>query len=355
MGKLTFTTGLMVALIPLGASGAAARAKEQPHAPAVDSSWPGEEMPLPLTVRTPDDLVFKETAEHQYLIFNLLASGKLAYDRGDMATAATKWETLLRVPNLPADLDRVIRPLAIDARQRAGGVAAELPPEPAAPSATAEETTPASTAATTPSPARVRHLSLVRGFVTGGGSLGAGGTVVWLKRRDGATPQPRPSRGKTISQKGKKFIPRVLAVPVGTTVYFRNDDEVYHNVFSLSHPNEFDLGLYQKGISRNKTFNTAGPVDLLCNIHSSMSAYIYVVDSPYYAQADRRGNFAIRGVPPGKYTLRAWHETSLEPTETQITVKDEVMDVAVTVTSDRPTPAFVPDKAGKPRQAQLGY
>ena len=305
-------------------------------------------MPLPLTVRTPDDLVFKETAEHQYLIFNLLASGKLAYDRGDMATAATKWETLLRVPNLPADLDRVIRPLAIDARQRAGGVAAELPPEPAAPSL--------DQAALVAAPAaKLKHVSVVRGFVTGGGSLGAGGTVVWLKRRDGATPQPRPSRGKTISQKGKKFIPRVLAVPVGTTVYFRNDDEVYHNVFSLSQPNEFDLGLYQKGISRYKTFNSAGPVNLLCNIHSSMSAYIYVVDSPYYAQADRRGNFTIRGVPPGKYTLRAWHETSLEPTEQQITIKDDVVDVAVTVTSDRPAPPFVPDKSGKPRQAQLGY
>ena len=349
MRKLTVITGLMVALVSLRASGATARAKEQQHAPAaVDSSWPGEEMPLPLTVRTPDDLVFKETAEHQYLIFNLLASGKLAYDRGDMATAATKWETLLRVPNLPADLDRVIRPLAIDARQRAGGVAAELPPEPAAPSLdqTALVAAPA---------AKLKHVSVVRGFVTGGGSLGAGGTVVWLKRRDGATPQPRPSRGKTISQKGKKFIPRVLAVPVGTTVYFRNDDEVYHNVFSLSQPNEFDLGLYQKGISRYKTFNSAGPVNLLCNIHSSMSAYIYVVDSPYYAQADRRGNFTIRGVPPGKYTLRAWHETSLEPTEQQITIKDDVVDVAVTVTSDRPAPPFVPDKSGKPRQAQLGY
>ncbi len=352
MRKLTFITGLLVALIPLGSSAAAPRSKEQRAPAAVDSSWPGEDMPLPLTVRTPDDLVFKEAAEHQYLLFNLLASGKLAYDRGDMATAATKWETLLRVPNLPADLDRVIRPLAIDARQRAGGVA-ELPPEPAGTtSAAAEET---QTPVSTPPAVKLRHLTVVRGFVTGGGSQGAGGTVVWLKRQDGATPQPRPSRGKTISQKGKKFIPRVLAVPVGTTVYFRNDDEVYHNVFSLSHPNEFDLGLYQKGISRYKTFNTTGPVNLLCNIHSSMSAYIYVVDSPYYAQADRRGNFTIRGVPPGRYALRAWHETSLEPSEQQITVKDDVLDVAVTVTSDRPTPAFVPDKAGKPRQAQLGY
>jgi plastocyanin len=347
MRKLTIITGLILALLPLVSPGAA-RPPGQASAPT-DPSWPGEEMPLPLSVRTPDDLAFKENAERQYLLFNLLVSGKFAYDRGDMAAAAAKWEMLLRVPNLPADLDRVIRPLAIEARQRAGGTA-ELPPEPGATSAATTDT-PASV----PPLVKAKPLPVVRGVVTGGGTLGAGGTVVWLKRLDGATPQPRPSRGKTITQKGKTFIPRVLAVPVGTTVNFRNDDEVYHNVFSLSRPNEFDLGLYKKGLSRSKTFNAPGPVNLLCNIHSSMSAYVYVVDSPYYAQADRRGSFAIREVPPGRYTLRAWHETSLEPTDRQLTVKDDVVEVAVTVTSDRPAPAFVPDKAGKPRQTQLGY
>src|SRR5262249_14491283 len=284
-------------------------------------------------------------AERTYLLFNLLAGGKLAYDKGDMATAATKWEMLLRVPNLPPDLDRVVRPLAIDARQRAGGVA-ELPPPPSleTPSLLSEE----------PVPKVVQHGNIVRGVVSGGGSAGSGGTVVWLKRTDGPTPSPHAAQGKTIAQKGKKFIPRVLAVPVGTTVHFRNDDDLYHNVFSLSRPNEFDLGLYRKGLSRSKTFNSPGPVNLLCNIHSSMSAYVYVVDSAYYPQADRRGNFSIRGVPSGRYTVKVWHETSLEPTEAQITVKDD-MSVVLTVTSDRPAPAFVPDKAGKPRQAQLGY
>src|SRR5215472_2813014 len=196
MRKLRFNTWMILTLLPLTAPQAATRPKEH-AAPAVDASWPGEEMPLPLSVRNSDDLLFKEAAERQYLIFNLLASGKLAYDRGDMATAATKWEMLLRVPNLPADLDRVLRPLAIDARQRAGGAAAELPPEPAAPS-------PDQAALAAVPAAAKKRVSVVRGFVTGGGSLGAGGTVVWLKRRDGATPQPRPSRGKTVSQKGKK-------------------------------------------------------------------------------------------------------------------------------------------------------
>jgi len=298
-------------------------------------------MPLPLTVRTPDDLTFKYAAERQFLLFNLMASGKLAYDRGDMATAAAKWETLLRMPDLPPDLERTIRPLAEEARLRAGGVA-QLPAAPFPINPLTEQAPSAPPSVT------------VRGVVTGGGATGAGGSVVWLKRIDGATPRPRPTV-KTVIQKSKTFIPRVLAVPVGSTVSFQNDDEVFHNVFSLSRPNEFDLGLYRKGLSRDKTFKSPGPVDLLCNIHSSMSAYIYVVDSPYYAQADRRGNFAIRGVPPGRYSILAWHETSLKPTEREISVKEGPVEVAVSVTSDRPSPAFVPDKAGKPRQSQLGY
>jgi len=354
MRTLTIIAGLILALLSLPSPGA--RPRDQASATA-DSAWLGEEMPLPLAVRTPDDLAFKQTAERQYLLFNLLASGKVAYDRGDMATAASKWETLLRVPGLPAELDRVVRPLAIEARQRAGGVAAALPAEPpprTAPGSSSEAGEDLLTL-TPPPIAKPRPVTVVRGVVSGGGSLGAGGTVVWLKRLDGPTPRPRPNTGKVITQKGKKFIPRVLAVPVGTTVFFRNDDEIYHNVFSLSHPNEFDLGLYAAGISRNRTFTSPGPVNLLCNIHSSMSAYVYVVDSPYYAQADRRGSFLIRGVPPGRYALRAWHETSLEPTEQQITVKSDPVEVAVAVNSDRPAPAFVPDKAGKPRQLQIGY
>ena len=309
---------------------------------SANPSWLGEELPLPLPVRTPDDLAFKETAERQYLIFNLLATGKLAYDGGDMATAAAKWESLLRIPNLPSDVEKVVRPLAAQARLQAGGVAAGA-------------AVPAGIKAPTEAPPKPKPVATIRGTVDGGGSLGAGGTVVWLKRLDGPTPRPSPARTKTITQKGKKFIPRVLAVPVGTTVSFRNDDEIYHNVFSLSRPNEFDLGLYRGGASRTKTFDAPGPVDLLCNIHTSMSAYVYVVDSPYYAQADEKGNFAIRGVPPGRYTIFAWHESSLAPTQQEITAKEGVAQVVVAVSSDRPPPAFVPDKAGKPRQPQLGY
>src|SRR5258708_21222420 len=176
----------------------------------------------------------------------------------------------------------------MEGRRRAGGGGEAWPAEPAprtAPSTSSEAATD-DLRLTPPPIAKPRPVTVVRGVVSGGGSLGAGGTVVWLKRLDGPTPRPRPNTGKVITQKGKKFIPRGLAVPVGTTVFFRNDDEIYHNVFSLSHPNQFDLRLYAAWGSPNTTFTEPGPVNLLCNIHCSMSAYVYVVDSPYYAQAD---------------------------------------------------------------------
>src|SRR5437764_7681192 len=114
-------------------------------APPSDArGWMGEELPLPLAVRTAQDLAVKAAAEKQYLIFNLLAGGKLAWDGGDYATAATKWEALLRVHSLDPEIDKVIRPLAKEARSRAGVNAgsapppiATTPPEPAAPPAPA--------------------------------------------------------------------------------------------------------------------------------------------------------------------------------------------------------------------------
>src|SRR5437588_12949046 len=79
--------------------------------------WLGADLPLPLSVRTPEDLAFKGAAERQYLIFNLLAGGKLAWDQSDFAGAADKWEALLRLPDLPADIASTVKPFAVEARK----------------------------------------------------------------------------------------------------------------------------------------------------------------------------------------------------------------------------------------------
>src|SRR5215472_3811961 len=130
----------MRAALILGGAWLVATAPALAAPPASDSrGWLGEELPLPLAVRTAQDLAVKAAAEKQYLIFNLLAGGKLAWDAGDYATAATKWEALLRVHGLDPEIERVVKPLAKDARARAGGAAtatAPANPPPVAPGAT---------------------------------------------------------------------------------------------------------------------------------------------------------------------------------------------------------------------------
>ena len=197
----------------------------------------------------------------------------------------------------------------------------------------------------------------VWGTVSGGGAIGPAGTVVWLKRLDGATPAPHPSRKpRVLHQLGKSFVPHVLAIPVGETVVFRNDDPYFHNVFSLSPGQTFDAGLYDSGRSYARTFTTPGVVELLSNIHASMSGYLYVVDSAYYAQPRPSGVFVIRDVMPGRYELNAWHEASASLFKKIVKVGPTgAAGVSVRIPVGRSPLVVVPDKDGKARQAPLGY
>ncbi|HEX3905707.1 MAG TPA: hypothetical protein VH853_22975 [Polyangia bacterium] len=317
--------------------------------PSDARGWLGEELPLPLAVRTPQDLAVKSAAEKQYLIFNLLAGGKLAWDAGDVASAATKWEALLKLRPLDPELERTIKPLAHEARARAGG-------QPAPPAAAAPAEAPSMPPPVAPLPAAALATVTVSGTVSGGGAQGPGGAVIWLKRANGETPRPSPARGKVITQVGKMFVPRVLVVPVGSKVAFRNDDPIFHNIFSLSKPNEFDTGLYKQGATYTETFRHPGAVQLLCNIHASMLGFVVVVDTPYYAEAEGSGAFAIKGVPPGDYELEIWHEAAAKPTIERVSVgAGGLRGLALRVGGDKRAPQFLPDKSGKPRQSHLGY
>jgi plastocyanin len=322
-----------------------------PPPPSEARGWLGEELPLPLAVRTPQDLAVKSAAEKQYLIFNLLAGGKLAWDAGDFATAATKWEALLRLHPLDPELEKTIKPLANEARSRAG-LARSAPETPPAASPLPATAPSPNVAASPIAPATVS----VSGTVSGGGLQGPGGAVLWLKKTNGETPRPAPARGKVISQRGKTLVPHVLVVPVGTKVAFRNDDPIFHNIFSLSKPNEFDTGLYKQGATYTQTFRHPGAVQLLCNIHASMFGFVVVVDTPYFAESDASGAFNIKGVPPGEYELQVWHEAAAKPTVEHLTVgAGGVHGLALRVGGDKRAPQFPPDKSGKPRQTQLGY
>jgi plastocyanin len=135
-----------------------------------------------------------------------------------------------------------------------------------------------------------------------------GNAVVYL---EGHGPRGTPTRVE-MTLDGRSFSPRVIVVPVGSTVVFPNHDPFNHNVFSLSDPNAFDLGLYGRGEKGEHRFRRAGVVQVYCNIHPQMAGFIVVRDYAYYAQPGGDGTYTIESVTPGRYTLHVWHERAPE-------------------------------------------
>ena len=129
--------------------------------------------------------------------------------------------------------------------------------------------------------------------------------VVFLK--DAPARAVSPTR-VGIRQRDETFVPRVVAVPVGSEVEFPNDDPYYHNVFSLSRSKAFNLGRYPKGQTRVVRFDKPGIVKVFCDIHSHMSAAVVVLNHPWYAIPDDDGRFEIADVPTGDREVVAWHE-----------------------------------------------
>jgi hypothetical protein len=110
----------------------------------------------------------------------------------------------------------------------------------------------------------------------------------------------------------------VLAIPVGSTVEFPNQDPIFHNVFSLSPPAPFDLGLYRAGASQKRVFARAGTYRVFCNIHPQMTASIFVVPTPYVTTAGADGRYTL-DLPPGRYRITA-HSDRSTPVAIEITV-----------------------------------
>jgi hypothetical protein len=145
--------------------------------------------------------------------------------------------------------------------------------------------------------------------------------VVYLDSAPGgAFELPEPGRA-AMDQRDQTFLPHVLAITVGTTVDFPNSDVTFHNVFSLSKTKTFDLGRYSRGKSKAVRFDRPGVVQVFCDIHSHMSAYILVFAHRYFAVTDQAGTFSIAGVPPGSYTLAVWHEGEVRDTRA-VTIPD---------------------------------
>ena len=147
------------------------------------------------------------------------------------------------------------------------------------------------------------HAGELTGQVTSGGRP-VRDAVVFIE--DLRTPPVE--RRALLDQYNRTFVPHVMVVQVGTRVEFPNHDTVFHNVFSYRDGKRFDLGLYPVGSTKVNRFNQPGLVRIFCNIHSNMSAFIWVVDNPFFAKTDKSGHFHLSGVPAGQRAMRVWHE-----------------------------------------------
>ena len=153
----------------------------------------------------------------------------------------------------------------------------------------------------------VGRAGTIRGKVIARGARDNGDAVIYIEKMPNKT-FPAPKEPVILDQINLTFTPHVLPVLIGTTVSFPNSDEVRHNVFSPSPPKRFNLGTYARGVTRTLVFDKPGEVALLCNVHAEMSAYVIVVETPYFAVTAKDGSYTIKNVPLGNYVLKTWHE-----------------------------------------------
>lgn len=138
---------------------------------------------------------------------------------------------------------------------------------------------------------------------------------------------PIETRSAVLVQRDAKFIPHVLPIVKGTTVRIVNRDNTYHNVFSLSATKKFNIGRRPTGEEVPVTFDKTGPVQVFCDIHSHMSAFILVLDNPVFVQPKADGTFQLDDVPPGKYSIQAWHERLSSPKQSVTVIAGETTTI----------------------------
>lgn len=133
--------------------------------------------------------------------------------------------------------------------------------------------------------------------------------AVWLENDAAMHSERGTSAPAKMHQRDRHFDPELLIVPVGSTVEFPNSDPIFHNIFSLSRTQSFDLGYYPEGRSRSVTFPRPGIVQVYCHVHPSMYGVIIVTSSPWTCKPSKDGAFAWTDVPAGKYRLMVWNRS----------------------------------------------
>ena len=159
--------------------------------------------------------------------------------------------------------------------------------------------------------------------VNGNGTLA--NAFVWVKEGVPAGKWTVTSKAAVVDQQGCMYTPHVSGVMAGQTVEFLNSDETNHNIHPLPSQNqEWNESQPPKGSPKSKSFDKEEiMIPVKCNIHPWMRAYIGVVRHPFFAVTGNDGTFSIAGLPPGKYTLEAWHERYGKKTvEVTVAAKD---------------------------------
>lgn len=165
----------------------------------------------------------------------------------------------------------------------------------------------------------------IKGTVICKGVRDSRNVVVYIEKV--STPVPAPKESVSMNQVNLEFFPHVLPIVKGTTVDFMNSDDVLHNVFTPDKCAEkMNLGTWPKGEARSYAFKEEGCESVvLCNVHPEMEAWVLVLQNQYFFTTDKDGAYKIEGIPPGKYTLIAWHEKlKNRSTEIEVPEKGEV-------------------------------
>jgi len=151
-----------------------------------------------------------------------------------------------------------------------------------------------------------------------GQPLPAKDVLIWVK-----IPGHEPSRAPRVekmNQKNKEFEPRVMIAPVNTEVYFPNLDSIFHSIFSFNKVKKIDLGQY-KGKGMPVVFEEPGIYPIGCEIHPWMSAFVVIVDTPFYAKTGITGKFKFRNLVSGKHTFEVWSPKLKKQSQIEITLK----------------------------------
>jgi plastocyanin len=192
----------------------------------------------------------------------------------------------------------------------------------------------------------------IRGSVKAQGLRSPENIVVYLTKAP-AADLDFSKANFVMDQRNLEFRPHVLPVLVGSTVRFPNNDQVNHNIFSMSRTKKFNLGSYKPGDSKAVLFDKPGIVELRCDVHAEMAAYVLVMKNPYFSVTDKKGHFEIPDASyfkqtglagaadllPGKYFIKTWHEKQ-KTQKKAITISEDV-DVTVQLNLKRGVPSVL--------------